>query len=108
MGARTPPRDDDPRMDRTTRRRWALPIALALLAGMLAVPAGSGAAPAAVQAAGPAAALPAAWPFDRLEIGFADSPGRAASLRASAPFGMRYQYLAGGVNTGSGWATWKA
>jgi hypothetical protein len=54
----------------------------------------------------PTAVLPDAWPFDRLEIGFADSPGGAADLRASAPFGMRYQYLAGGVNTGNGWATW--
>ena len=27
-------------------------------------------------------------------------------LRADAPFGLRYQYLAGGVNTGNGWATW--
>ena len=24
----------------------------------------------------------------------------------AAPFGFRYQYLAGGVNTGSGWSTW--
>ena len=29
-------------------------------------------------------------------------------MRAKAPFGFRYQYLAGGVNTGSGWATWNA
>jgi hypothetical protein len=27
-------------------------------------------------------------------------------MRATAPFLFRYQYLAGGVNTGSGWATW--
>jgi hypothetical protein len=33
-------------------------------------------------------------------------PGGAAALRRSAPFGFRYQYLAGGVNTGSGWSTW--
>jgi len=91
-------------MDRTIRRRWSLPLALTLLAGLVALPAGAG--PAAVHAVAPGAALPAAWPFDRLEIGFADAPGGAASLRASAPFGMRYQYLAGGVNTGSGWAAW--
>jgi hypothetical protein len=36
----------------------------------------------------------------------ADSPGGAAALRRAAPFGFRYQYLAGGVNTGQGWATW--
>ena len=32
----------------------------------------------------------------------------AARLRCArvAPFGFRYQYLAGGVNTGQGWSTW--
>jgi len=29
-------------------------------------------------------------------------------MKATAPFGFRYQYLAGGVNTGGGWATWNA
>ncbi len=29
-------------------------------------------------------------------------------MRAVAPFGFRSQYLAGGVNTGNGWATWNA
>jgi hypothetical protein len=56
---------------------------------------------------GPAAQaqLPSGWPA-RIELGLADSPGGAAALKATAPFGFRYQYLAGGVNTGSGWATW--
>jgi hypothetical protein len=27
-------------------------------------------------------------------------------MKATADFGFRYQYLAGGVNTGGGWATW--
>lgn len=27
-------------------------------------------------------------------------------MRETAPYGFRYQYLAGGVNTGNGWATW--
>jgi hypothetical protein len=49
--------------------------------------------------------LPTGWPA-RLEIGMADSPGGAAALKATAPFGFRYQYLAGGVNTGGGWSTW--
>jgi hypothetical protein len=49
--------------------------------------------------------LPAHWPRT-LQIGMADDPGGAAALRRAAPFGLRYQYLAGGVNTGSGWATW--
>jgi len=29
-------------------------------------------------------------------------------MKATAPFRFRYQYLAGGVNTGSGWATWNS
>ena len=50
-------------------------------------------------------ALPHGWP-KTLQIGLTDSPGDAAALRAKAPLGFRYQYLAGGVNTGSGWSTW--
>ncbi|HEY7802060.1 MAG TPA: hypothetical protein VIE40_05245 [Dehalococcoidia bacterium] len=52
--------------------------------------------------------LPAGWPSNTLQLGMADSPGDAASLRQMAPFGFRYQYLSGGVNTGSGWATWNS
>ena len=52
-----------------------------------------------------AQALPAGWP-NRLELGMADGPGGAAAMRVSAPFGFRYQYLAGGANTGNGWANW--
>jgi hypothetical protein len=36
----------------------------------------------------------------------ASNPGDASALKATAPFGFRYQYLSAGVNTGSGWATW--
>jgi hypothetical protein len=49
--------------------------------------------------------LPAKWPRT-LQIGVSDDPGGAGELRRVAPFGFRYQYLAGGVNTGSGWSTW--
>ncbi len=49
--------------------------------------------------------LPHGWPHT-LQIGLTDPPGGAAALRSSAPFGFRYQYLAGGVNTGQGWPTW--
>jgi hypothetical protein len=49
--------------------------------------------------------LPARWPAS-LQLGMADPPGGAAALRRAVPLGLRYQYLAGGVNTGSGWATW--
>ena len=50
--------------------------------------------------------LPARWPSHSLEIGMADGPNTAAAMLATAPFGFRYQYLAGGVNTGQGWTTW--
>jgi len=58
--------------------------------------------------AGTAAAAkpPRGWPSRRVELGLADSPGGAAQLRRSTHFGFRYQYLAGGVNTGSGWSGW--
>jgi hypothetical protein len=77
-----------------SRSRLAVAVALAL--GVLIT---TGAAGAALPP------LPHGWPAT-LQIGLADSPGGAAALRRSAPFGFRYQYLAGGVNTGSGWATW--
>jgi len=51
------------------------------------------------------AALPAGWP-NTLQLGMASGPGEAAAMKATAPFGFRYQYLTGGANTGSGWATW--
>lgn len=51
------------------------------------------------------APLPAGWPTT-VQIGVGDAPGGAAALKATAPFGFRYQYLAGGANTGNGWATW--
>jgi hypothetical protein len=59
-------------------------------------------------AGAPAAALPplpSGWPTT-LQIGMTDPPGDATALHEAAPFGFRYQYLAGGVNTGQGWATW--
>src|SRR5262249_37519276 len=58
--------------------------------------------------AGASSSLPplsARWPAT-LQIGMADDPGDAAALRKAAPFGFRYTYLAGGVNTGGGWTTW--
>jgi hypothetical protein len=64
---------------------------------------------AALAAAAPASALPRlphGWPSHRMELGLADQPGGAAALRREARFGFRYQYLAGGVNTGQGWSTW--
>jgi hypothetical protein len=48
---------------------------------------------------------PDGWPSS-LELGMSDGLGGAAAMQATAPFGFRYQYLAGGVNSGAGWATW--
>jgi len=56
-------------------------------------------------ASAPVPHLPAQWPRT-LQIGMTDEPDGAAALRAAAPFGFRYQYLSGGVNTGQGWSTW--
>ncbi len=63
---------------------------------------------AALKTAASLPAMPAGWPSTHLELGLADSPGGAAALHAKAAFGFRYQYLAGGVNTGNGWSTWNA
>jgi len=49
--------------------------------------------------------LPKAWPHT-LQLGMASEPGDAKTMQKTARFGFRYQYLAGGVNTGQGWATW--
>ena len=65
----------------------------------------SWALPRAAAVARPAAA-PIPWPYAHLELGLASSPGGAAGLAAVAPFGLRYQYLAGGVNTGQDWPHW--
>jgi hypothetical protein len=53
--------------------------------------------------------LPTAWP-GTLQLGMGDGPGGAATMRSTAPFGFRYQYLAGGVNNTpeQGWSTWNA
>src|SRR5476651_2181978 len=83
---------------RRRRARW-IGIALATSA-LITVPTSSGA-----RSADSLPPLPKGWPHT-LQIGLTDSPGGAKALRASAPFGFRYQYLAGGVNTGSGWSTW--
>jgi hypothetical protein len=53
-----------------------------------------------------ALAVPGAASAKRLELGLSDSPGGAKKLRRTAHFGYRYQYLAGGVNTGDDWTQW--
>lgn len=71
-----------------------------LLLTMLAL-----AASARGAAGAPAISVPSGWPR-HVALGVADSPGDAQALHAHAALDMRYQYLAGGVNTGRGWATW--
>ena len=41
----------------------------------------------------------------RLELGMANAPDAVSSMTATAPFGYRYQYLAGGPT--DGWTTWE-
>ena len=51
--------------------------------------------------------LPAGWPTT-LQLGQFSGPDEARQMQSTAAFGFRYQYLAGGVNTGNGWANWNA
>jgi hypothetical protein len=53
----------------------------------------------------PLAAIPGAWPH-HVAVGLTDPPGDANTLVGRAPLDLRYQYLTGGANSGSGWATW--
>jgi hypothetical protein len=53
----------------------------------------------------PLPAAPPGWSAT-LQLGMGSGPGDASTMKATAPFGLRSQYLAGGVNTGNGWATW--
>lgn len=53
-----------------------------------------------------ASAAPQPWPLPRLELGLADQPGGAARLAAGPRVKLRYQYLAGGVNTDHPWTAW--
>jgi hypothetical protein len=57
----------------------------------------------------PRVALAAApLPADRLQFGVSSEPGDLGWMTGSGvPWRYRYQYLAGGVNTGHGWETWQ-
>jgi hypothetical protein len=50
-------------------------------------------------------AVPVGWPH-HVVLGLTDQAGDAAKLHAHVALDARYQYLAGGVNTRKGWATW--
>jgi hypothetical protein len=49
--------------------------------------------------------VPPDWP-GVVELGMSNGLGEIGTMLDTAPFGLRYQYLAGGVNTGDGWAEW--
>jgi len=83
-----------PPIDRGMSRPRLL-LCLGLLACALAASAG----------AAQAAVLPAGWPTHLL-VGMRDEENGAADLHAQTPMEARYHYLAGGVNTGQGWANW--
>jgi hypothetical protein len=82
-------------------RRLLVVLSRAIVAAPLAL----AATPAAPAGARTAFRLPPGWPH-HLALGVSDPPGDAQRLAHHAPFDARYQYLAGGVNTGGGWATW--
>ena len=56
------------------------------------------------------AATPATFVFgDHLAFGLRNDPADLGWMVASGvPWAARYTYLAGGVNTAKGWATWSA
>src|SRR5579883_1330724 len=77
------------------RLRLILPMVLALL--FLIVPG----ATAADMPAVPTSAMPA-----HFALGISAGPGDTWMPESGVPWDYAYQYLAGGVNTGSGWRTW--
>ena len=82
--------------------RFAACLMLVLASGIMATQ-----APASTSAFAQSSlpALPAAWPTT-VQLGMGDGPGGAQTMRSTAPFAFRYQYLSGGVNTGNGWSNW--
>ncbi|HEX6348399.1 MAG TPA: hypothetical protein VF160_03295 [Candidatus Dormibacteraeota bacterium] len=56
-----------------------------------------------------ATAARAPLPADRLHFGLSSEPGQLDWMTSSGvPWRYRFSYLAGGVNTGSGWTTWNS
>lgn len=73
------------------------------MTALLAAPAigPHGSSPAAQRAA-----TSSAWPLNRMALGLMDGEGGAADLARRGSVDVRYQYLAGGVNTANPWPSW--
>ena len=122
------PRNADISLVSVPVRRRLLSVAVLVLLGLLAAgcfpaapvhhdPAPPAAPPAPPPAPGPPPPLapprhPPAGLVTHFAFGLAASPPDVASngwvAQTGVPFDYTYTYLAGGVNTGTGWATWNA
>jgi len=90
------------------KKSFSAMLSAALLAATVLAVASSHTAtsPTAQAATSPFGSLPSGLPPHVL-LGLANGPGSTSWMTGSgAPWDARYQYLSGGVNTGSGWATW--
>jgi hypothetical protein len=91
------------------RHGVAVSLALAVIVGVGCTPAPHGAPPVVPAPGTPPGAVPAGLP-SRFGIGLAAAPGDLTPsgwvAGSGVPFDYGYQYLAGGANTGQGWATW--
>src|SRR5258707_13934990 len=88
----------------------ALAVLLVATVAELALVAATWRAPASARARVGSASVPAGLP-SHFSFGLMDAPGGASALdsmrqRNGTAWDYRYQYLAGGVNTGAGWSTW--
>src|SRR5437899_4320507 len=98
----------------TTDDWWGTTAGSAVVSELKTIPAaqfdavdesGLQAAAGSYRALGSAGALPQ----DRLHFGLANGPSDLGWMTASGvPWRYRYQYLSGGVNTGTGWETWNS
>ncbi len=83
------------------RIRILLAIAVLLVAGAAGL---SGQILPTVKAASPTLApIPGGFPS---HFGYGLFNGNLSDMHSGVPYDYRYQYLAGGVNTGGGWQTW--
>lgn len=51
---------------------------------------------------------PKALPFTKVQLGILNFDATWATAAPKVAFGLRSQYLSGGVNTGTGWTTWNS